>query len=359
MELFHANEQWSTRPADERFTSLEAMHSATLAYAESAREKSVPWSDLRVEAAGRDLSLIGKAGTPAALTHYAFGQLSARIGAPAGYLRQLPATLAAQNLNHGLKERGNDVAQLLFHQNGGLLLRAATSDKYSRIWNHEVIERLIDVSARHDLMPARATIRATSFGQTGEERALFASGHDMFAFLMTRERGVIDPMGQEMFRGVIAINSEVGAAALKIMSFYFRDICGNFIIWGAEQIAEISLRHVGDIRRGWNNAQVSVRRYLDGAASLETAKFQEMTREIAGSKDEVLDKVFGLRINELSRKAIGEAYDAVVVPEDGAANTVWGLAQGVTRISQKETFADERHKLDKGAGKLLAAAFKF
>jgi hypothetical protein len=359
MELFHANQQWSTRPADERFTSLEAMHTATLEYANSAREKSVPWNDLRVEAVGQDLSLIGRAGVPAQLTNYAFGQLSARIGAPAGYLRQLPATLAAQNLNHGLKEKGSDNAQLLFHQNGGLLLRAATSDKYARIWNHEVIARLIEMSNRNFLVPARATIRATSFGQTGEERALFASDHDMFAFMMSPEHCIVDPMGQGLYRGIIVINSEVGAAALKVMAFYFRDICGNFIIWGAEQIAEISLRHVGDIRRGWQNAQVSVRRYLDGAASLETAKFNEMTRVIAGTKEQVLDKVFGLRINELSRKAIGEAYDAVVVDEDGAPNSVWGLAQGVTRISQQETFADERHKLDKGAGKLLAAAFRF
>lgn len=357
MELFHANQQWSTRPADERFTTLEAMHAACLSYANSAREKSVPWNDLRVEAVGQDLSLIGRAGVPAQLTHYAFGQLSARIGAPAGYLRALPATLAAQNLNHGLKEKGADSAQLLFHQNGGLLLRAATSDKYARLWNHEVIARLMDVAARHSLEPAKATIHR-SWGDPNE-RALFASDHDMFAFLMSRERAVVDPTGQAMYRGVIAINSEVGAAALKIIGFYFRDVCSNFIIWGAEQIAEISLRHVGDIRRGWSNAQLSVRRYLDGAASLETAKFSEMTRTIAGTKDEVLDKVFGLRINELSRKAIGEAYDAVVVSEDGAPNTVWGLAQGVTRISQKETFADERHKLDKGAGKLLAAAFRF
>jgi hypothetical protein len=358
MELFHANQQWSTRPADERFQTLEEMHAATLAYAQNAKVKEVPWSDLRVEAVGNDLNLIGRAGVPAQLTNYAFGQLSARVGAPAGYLRDLPATLAAQNLNHGLKEKGSDSAQLLFHQNGGLLLRAATSEKYSRIWNYEVIERLMEVSARNDLMPARATIRQDAFGRP-EDRALFASDHDMFAFLMSRERGVIDPVGREMYRGVIAINSEVGAVALKIMAFYFRDVCGNFIIWGAEQIAEISLRHVGDIRKGWQNAQVSVRRYLDGAASLETAKFQEMSRVIAGSKDEVLDKVFGLRINELSRKSISEAYDAVIVSEDGAPNTVWGLAQGITRISQREAFADERHKLDKGAGKLLAAAFKF
>lgn len=356
MELFHANEQWSKRPADERFTTLDAMYDATLAYANSAREKSVPCSDLRVEGVGRDLSLIGRAGVPATLTHHAFGQLSSRVGAHAGYLRQLPATLAAQCLNHGLKEKsGTGNANLLFHQNGGLLLRSALTEQYSRFWNYEVIDGLRHVSHRFDLMPARATIRV----KDENERALFASDHDMFAFLMSRDRGIVDPVGQEMYRGVIAINSEVGASSLKLMSFLFRDICGNFIIWGAQEIAEVRLIHKGNIRREWENAQISVRKYLDGAASLETAKFAEMTRVIAGTKQEVLDKIFGLRINELSRRTIDAAYDAVVPEQDGQPNTAWGLAQGITRISQKESFADERHKLDRAAGKLLTAAFKF
>lgn len=357
MELFHANAQWSTRPADERFTTLESMYAATRAYAEQARERTVPWDTIRVDAQDNEVFLT-RGATPARLTNYAFGQLAARVGAPAGYLRNLPATLAAQNLNHGLKNKGSDNAQLLFHQNGDLLLRAATSEKYSRIWNFEICERLLELQNRHGLIPAKATIRQDAFGRP-EDRALFASDHDMFAFLMTPERMVLDPVGKELYRGIIAINSEVGAASLKIMAFFFRDVCGNFIIWGAEQIAEISLRHVGNIRDSFMRAQVSIRRYMDGAASLDQAKFTELTRIIAADRDSVIDKVFGLRINELSRKAIGEAYDAVVPSQDGAANTVWGLAQGVTRISQREVFADERHKLDRGAGKLIDLAARF
>lgn len=358
MELFHANKQWATRPADERFGSLQAMYDATRSYAAIAREKLVPWNTLRVEAqgeSGEELGLIGRGGVPAQLTHYAFGQLASRVGAPAGYLRELPATLAAQNLNHGLKSKGDGNAQLLFHQNGNLLLRAATSEKYSRIWNWEVIQRLQELSARHGLVPAAPTFR--QFGDNAP--ALYASDHDMFAFLMTPERMLVDPVGKELFRGIIAINSEVGAAALKIMALYFRDICGNHIIWGAEQIAEVNIRHVGEAAERWSAAQVSVRKYLDGAASFDTAKFVEMTRTIAGTKDEVLDKVFSLRIGELSRKAIAASYDAVVVEEDGQPNTVWGLAQGITRVSQRESFADERNKLDRAAGKLLSLVDKF
>jgi hypothetical protein len=359
MELFHAHNQWATRPQDEKFRSLEALYTATKGYADAAREKTVPWGDLRTEAIGEDLALVGKAGVPARLTHHAFGQLAAKVGAPASYLRELPPTLAAQNLNHGLKgttSSSND-AMLLFHQNGNLVLRAATSEKYSRIWNYEVVERLIGVSQRYNLTPAKSTFRTFD---SDENPALYASDHDMFAFLMSMERQITGPLGESLFRGIITVNSEVGASSLKILSFMFREICGNHIIWGAEQIAEVRLVHRGDIRERWNEATAQVKRYFDGAASLDEARFATTMVQIGGTKDEVLDRIFGLRKSlpqGTSRKLLEAGYDAVVPDEDGSPKTVWGLAQGLTRYSQTIGYADERQMVDRVAGKVLDLVF--
>ena len=153
MELFKAHRQWATRPADERFSSLQSLYDATKHYADSAKERTdVRVDTLRVENVEGDVELLGRGGIPAKLTHWAFGQLCARIGAPASYLRELPATLAAQNLNHGLAQRVLDAkdatVNLLFHLNGGYILRALTSDRYERIWNHEVAERLLDLQSQ-------------------------------------------------------------------------------------------------------------------------------------------------------------------------------------------------------------------
>lgn len=120
MELFKAHQQWSKRPADERFTSLSALYEATKHYSDSAREREgVRVDSLRVENVEGDVHLVGRGGTPATITNWAFGQLCSRIGAPASYLRELPATLAAQNLNHGLaakcRETIDATVNLLFH----------------------------------------------------------------------------------------------------------------------------------------------------------------------------------------------------------------------------------------------------
>ena len=74
MELFKANRQWATRPADERFPTLQALYDVTRAYAQEAKTKDVPVSDLRVEANEGDVGLVGRAGIPAKFTHWAFGQ---------------------------------------------------------------------------------------------------------------------------------------------------------------------------------------------------------------------------------------------------------------------------------------------
>jgi hypothetical protein len=363
VELFQAHKQWATRPADQRFTSLDDLLKKTQEYAAQARTIEANWSDLRVAVCGQDddLCLTGKAGVPASLTHFVFGQLARRADAPAEYLRRLPATLAAQNLNHGLKAKGDSSkALLLFHQNNGLVLRSATSDRYERFWNCEVAERLRDSADKYGLIPARPTFSWD--GQPFDPNsppALYASDKDMFAFVMSTERTLRDPLGNEgLYRGLIVTNSEVGDCSLGMMAFLFNEVCGNHIIWGAKDVVSIRLPHRGTIRDRFVQAQVEIRKYLDHSGAQDESKLQAAFQTvIAGTKDEVLDKLFGLSSLNVSRKALAASYDAVRPEQDGPANTVYGMVQGITRHSQTLPFADERTQLDRAAGRLLEYAF--
>lgn len=352
MELFKAHRQWASRPEDERFPSIQALYNATKAYADIAAEKEVPYADMRVEARNGDVELVGKANVPAQLTHWAFGQLCARVEAPASYLRELPATLAAQNINHGLAKQGNEMASLMFHRNGSLLLRAVTSDKYSRIWNHEVAERLLGLEQR-GWEPAMPDIRKSM----GDFPSLYASDHDMFAFIRNRSAVVREPGNPDgLQRGVIVENSEVGASALKLTRFLYREMCGNHIIWGATKVLEISLRHVGSIRERFGMYSAELRRYAESSVSDEEAQIASAkSTRIGATKEEVLDMLFGKRLG-ISQKTLTAGYDAVK-EGDGDPRTVWGIVQGLTRHSQTLPFADERTKIDRAAGKVMALVF--
>ena len=82
--------------------------------------------------------------TTARFTNYAFGQFARSVGAPAGYLRSLPAATAAECLNVGIAALPADAGDrsLLFHKNGGRTLRAALSTDYDRVWDADIFAML-------------------------------------------------------------------------------------------------------------------------------------------------------------------------------------------------------------------------
>ena len=396
MELMQANNQWANRPADERFETLTDLYNQTKAYKEQAAQTTMPIGSLQIAPAGQNLHIIGKTGTSANMTHWAFGQLAVKVGAPASYLRTLPTELAATNLNHGIQKLADKdaVAKLLFHRNGSLTLRAITSDEYARIWNYEVAERLLSLEAQ-GWEPATPDKRfdggnpkecqmcygkgkatriwgnSPSTSMTGLESclyckgtgrafpALYASDHDMFAFVRNNSIVVREPGNPDgLQRGVIVSNSEVGAAALKMTRFLYREMCGNHIIWGASKVIELSVRHIGEARNRWGFIQREVTKYSQESALQTEQQIASAQRTvIAASKDDVLDKLFGLKSVGLSRKVLEAGYDAVNRDQDGSPNTVWGMVQGLTRHSQKTTYADDRQALDRAAGRIMEVAF--
>ena len=362
MELFAANQQWKYRPADQRFASLAALHEACKGYAKSAFEKTVAFADIRADQIDGDVVVRGRGEQAARLTNWAFGQLCARVEAPASYLRELPATLAAQNLNYGLKNRIANTtvstdANLLFHENGSLLLRSLTTDKYARIWNWEITERLLDLQDRLGWKPAGVDIRQKAADGDADNYDLYASDRDMFAFLCNTNLTVEERNSDgAVYKGIIVSNSEVGAASLKFTRFLYREKCGNHIIWGASKVIELNIRHVGDAMKRSQGFIAEIRKYAEESVSdLETQIASAKTRFIGNDKQAVLDAIFGKRIQGLSKDVIESGYDACIENEDGSPRTVWGIVQGLTRYSQTLQHADKRTDVDRAAGKLVDA----
>ena len=354
--LTHAHREWATRPDDESYATVAALHAATLRHREMSVEQTVPQGMLRALATPDGEVRITKGnGDGAHLTHWSFGQFARLAGAPADYLRKLPAPLAVQCLEAGWTERpAADDANLLFERNGSLTVRSITSDSYTRFWNSDVSARLLRLEEQGPWQPAPAAADG--------KRGLYASDRNMFAFMVDNNRRVFEKApGGGFSRGFFCWNSEVGDGSIGHCTFLYSFICGNHLVWDASQVRETRLRHVGRVNDRFESEwAATLVEYADASASADEARI-EKTRQyvIAGTKDEVLDKLFGLRIPALTRKRLDAAYDIAVQREDwyGNPHSAFGMANGLTEFSQTVPFADERTAIDRAAGKVLALAW--
>ena len=385
--LHAASRQWANRPADERFWTLQDMLDACRSYRERARTATVQYNQLQCEDVAGDLALVGPTGAKASLTHYAFGQLSRDIQAPADYLRSLPAPMARDCVNLGIQRLDDErKAALLFDAHGGTFsARCVTSEKYQRIWNHEIVERLIPLAeygwrvpparpSTHSIATRPATeadiLRlsghnglAVKVGDAIAPAGLYASDRDMFAFMVNEDSIIDDGSAGGLARGFFVSNSEVGDASLKITRFLYRSVCGNHIVWGAENVSEIKIRHIGDVsRRFGHEFQAELRNYANASEAEDVRRIAAAkTFKIGDTKEEMLDKLFGLKRVGLSRKALESAYAYAELEADqnrtGDPRSAWGFAGGITRLAQESTYAGERTKLDRAAGRVLEMAF--
>ena len=76
---------------------------------------------------------------PVAPTHWSFGQLCSLVGAPATYMRQLPAPLAGINLQHGLLSHRAELVKTLEAEDGRIELRAVTGPDYIHYLNSQAV----------------------------------------------------------------------------------------------------------------------------------------------------------------------------------------------------------------------------
>lgn len=383
MNLYEASRQWAERPADQRFWTLEEMRLQCERWrAESVEADGIRPQDIKfLPTMDGEVTMMGAEGSQAKLMHYSFGQVSRLVGAPPDYLRQLPAPVAADCLNHGLQTRADKRANLsiLFHKNGGLQARAITSDSYARIWDSDIISRIEPLQAKGwRVPPARPANPGTDTTQVriateadclrsaarlsigikpGDAIApagLYASDHDMFAFLVNEDLEVENGL----FRGFFIQNSEVGDCAMKLTTFLYNSVCGNHIVWDAADVTEIKVVHLGkqaDFKARRMLAH-GVQEYTEASTETDRKMIAAARSEILGQdKDEITGILYGKKIAQ--KREIENAYDMAekYAATDGAADprSAWGMVQGFTRLSQETPYADHRVRLDKAAGKIL------
>ena len=289
-------------------------------------------------------------------THWSFGQLAQRAGAPAGYLRTLPAEMAADCINYGLMMRSVDEVGLLVRENGRLTTTAVTGPNYGRVYNHDIVKALIKRFG--DGVNGQFRIPG-EFGRpvpiTKANTTLYASDRDMFVFLADEEHRIEVPNRRNgepgsLARGFFVWNSEVGAATLGIKAFLYDYVCCNRIVWGAQDVKEIRIRHTsGAPDRFAEEVYPALKAYAESSTANVVDAIKEAKTLKLGAKDKVTD-FLNKRFTKSQTSAILTAHEE---EEGRPIETMWDAVVGATAYAKQIQWQDERVKVETIAGSLL------
>lgn len=366
--ILTAAREYASRPKDEQFLSVAALVEHARFEKDHSAERAYNVRDLQIitppdyshdpnKAEYHTLRLQSPKGT-AKFTHWSFGQLCRTLGAPAGYLRDLPPSIAANALNHGLQTADAGDVNLLVKANGGEpIIRACTSDSYGRVWDADIYGGHVMTQ----MMQSGTWSLPPVWG--GGVAGAYRGDRDSFLIVTNGGSIVTDPSvgsgdSGAMYRGIMIRNSEVGASSVVIETVLYRYICGNHMIWGAIYDSRFRRRHIGTkvTREVVREIGIVAQKWADASVARDNAVIRSLIdNEIAHTKEAVIDE---LRKMKFSKDDAETAYAMCEQHERVSPRTYWGIAQGATRASQTSGYQDERYMLDKLAADVMARGAK-
>lgn len=365
--------EWFNRPDDERYLSLTDLNDAVKRRSERSKTRIVESEAIRVEASRdnpeRLTLMLPDAPAPVAPTHWSFGQLASLVGAPATYLRQLPAALAGINLQYGLSTHRAEQVKTLEIENGRLELRAVTGPDYGRIFDHELVDAVQKIAGNGTgdtpwkvpgVLDWSTSIYNPNVDISKDTTTLYASDRDIFVFLVD-DRNPIEagrlPNGEPdlYFRGFYAWNSEVGSKTLGIASFYLRAVCQNRNLWGVEDFQEITIRHSKyAASRFALEAEPALIQFAESSPMPFINGIKAAREQIVARDDD--DRTTFLRKRGFSKGETGKIIDAVLADEGHPPASVFDFVQGITRVARDKQHQDDRLDMEGKAKKLLDLA---
>ena len=368
--ISRVSSEWFSRPDDERYLSLTDLHASVRRRADQATTRIVESRQVRVEARSEDpemLTLIAPGDdTPIAPTNWSFGQLASLVGAPASYLRTLPAALAGINMQHGLLAHRGEQVKLLQTDDGRTELRAVTGPDYGRIWDHELVSAVMRIAGDGvgdtrwkvpGVLDWGSMVYNPHVDVSSETTTLYASDRDVFLFLVDDtqpiEAGKL-PNGEPdlFFRGFYAWNSEVGSKTLGIATFYLRAVCMNRNLWGVENFEEINIRHSKfAANRFAHEAAPALAHFADSSPRSFVDGIKQAHERIVARKDE--DREDFLRKRGFSKAETGKIIATVLAEEGRPPESLYDFVQGITAHARSKTNQDARLEIEGKARKIL------
>jgi hypothetical protein len=367
--LTQASQQWMSRPADERFTSIIEMQAFKGQLRDASTSKVISSRQLHLQPTGdsvHSLTVLDQSGYSSAPTHWSFGQLCSLASpgnSPASYFREtrMPAPVIADCLNYNLRfaRSVEDIGILTttLRDDDFSELRSVNGPNYGRVYDANVVDALIDKFG--DGVSGQWRVPG-EFGRavtvTKDNTTLFASDRDMFVFLADEENRIEIPgrragRSGSFARGFFVWNSEVGKTTLGAGFFLFDYVCCNRIIWGADQYTEVRIRHTKGAPDRWLEEVTPVLQEYAEASAKPVVQAIEYARNkrIEADLDQFLATRFG--------KSMVPAIKAIHEIEEGRPiETLWDATTAATAHARSLKNNDKRIEIERAAGELLKLA---
>lgn len=345
--------QWAIRPADQRYETLGALRDAVHKRRMVSRSTDVDVRSIKAEESNGTI-ILNSAIAPCEPSHWAFGQFSSMIGAPSNYLRKLPTNLAVDCINNGIQNSAREEAKFMtVIQDDGTTtqrtLQAVTSPTYGRIWDADcvdAVQRIVERTGGRFYNP----LAYDRFTGVAKPSGLYASDRDVFMFMIDGgSRLEVGPRAK-LNRGFFVWNSETGSKTFGLMTFLFNEVCGNHIVWGAQQINKLVIRHSknGPYRFD-SDAAPMLAQYASASIKEDETTIQRAMARRLPKGDELFELLAPFKFQ---RNEIKEAFDTAV-REEGQCDSLWDMVQGFTAFARGFDFIDARIDLEKRAGALL------
>jgi len=296
-------------------------------------------------------------------------QLAGLVGAPAAYLRQLPAALAGINPQHGLTSHRAEQVKSLETDTGRLELRAMTGPEYGRIYDHELVSAVMSI-AGNGTGDTRWKIPGVLDWSTGRHNpfvdvtkdttTLYGSDRDVFLFLVDDTHPIeagrlADGSPDYYFRGFYCWNSEVGSKTLGIASFYLRAVCQNRNPDGVEDFEEITIRHSKyAAARFAHEAAPALESFANSSPAPFVAGIKAARERVVAGTDD--DRSDFLRKRGFSKSETGRIIETVLREEGRPPESLFDFVQGITAVARGKEHQDARLELEQRAKRLLDRA---
>jgi hypothetical protein len=167
---------------------------------------------------------------PKPLRNSGFSNLMTRIGAPADFIRRLPAPLQLANVNYLLGVHDESTSATLRLR--GEEVAAVVSDRYAPLDVEELVSCVRDALVRFDLLQG-VRVRGVASGMVDNMRLILPS------------ESVAVKVGDVSNVGIDISTSSFGRSAIHLSPMIWRLVCLNGMR-SSERRGQLSFRHVGD-----------------------------------------------------------------------------------------------------------------